>query len=105
LDRPRRRGQPDISSRDSHLLDELKDLRMLTTDLELQISTLKTENRHLQRSQVDLESQRQLNEELQQQLDDLRSRFEDEQTLPAPAVVGGVVAVQSHVCVVEIELD
>jgi chromosome segregation ATPase len=67
------------SPESTNFANEIRDLRTLIADLEQQISTLKTENRHLQRAQVDLDAHRRINEDLQREVDDLRARMEDEQ--------------------------
>jgi archaellum component FlaC len=59
---------------------EINSLRALVSDLENQLTDLTTENKRLQRLQTEAESQRQINEEMQFQLEDVRNQLGDEQT-------------------------
>jgi chromosome segregation ATPase len=70
---------PDTSPAENDYIEEVQSLRSLVSDLESQLNDLSSENKRLQRLQAEGDSQSQLNDDMQRQLEETRSQLREEQ--------------------------
>jgi chromosome segregation ATPase len=69
----------DASLAEHDYIEEVTCLRSLVSDLEGQLNDLASDNKRLQRFQAEGDSQRQLNDDIQRQLEDAQGQLRDEQ--------------------------
>lgn len=70
--------RPETQPKEQDYIDEIQDLRSVIQDLEQQVSDLTAENRRLQQSQLELETNKQMATELQKQIEELSQQLRDE---------------------------